>query len=288
MAPPPPNPAFGGTVFTIVMENHSAEEILGSKSAPFINSLAAGYAVAGDYYGESLHPSLPNYIWMVAGENFDVATDNPPPREHIACRSHLADQIERIGLSWRSYQESMGTPCNLQDSYPYAPKHNPFVYFDDVIGWNGSAATRPARCTDHVVDYAEFGRDLQQGTLPYYAFITPDLGNDMHDGSIADGDAWLAREVPKILAAPAFTNGGVLFLAWDEGSTVTHENPPFLVVSPHARKGFVSNTHYTTSSFLKTVQALLGVEALPCDPYPDTVPTMDDLFTVPLTLGPRA
>ena len=75
-----------------------------------------------------------------------------------------------------------------------------------------------ARCTEHVVDYSQLDADLAAGSVPEYVFITPNLTNDMHDGSIAQGDAWLAREVPKILASDRFKQGGVLFLLWDEGS----------------------------------------------------------------------
>src|SRR5205807_359288 len=127
-------------------------------------------------------------------------------------------------------------------------KHNPFVYFDDVNGWDGRAFTRPARCMDHVVDYRQLDADLTAGTLPRYVFITPDLLNDMHDGSVKRGDDWLAREVPKILSSPAFQDGGVLFLTWDEGSTLGNDEPPMIVISPYVKPGFVSRAPYTTSS----------------------------------------
>ena len=107
------------------------------------------------------------------------------------------------------------------------------------------------------------------------------MTNDMHDGSIAQGDAWLAAEVPKILGSDRFKQGGVLFLLWDEGSS-QGDDPPFIVVSPDVKAGFVSQADYDTSAFLKTTQAILGIEALPCDPQPDTVSIMSDLFTVPV------
>jgi hypothetical protein len=89
--------------------------------------------------------------------------------------------------------------------------------------------------------------------------------------------------VPKLLASSAFQSGGVLFLLWDEGGgTPAHDDPPFLAISPRARAGFVSQADYDTSAYVKTVQAVLGVDALPCDTDGGTVPTMDDLFSVPL------
>jgi len=142
------------------------------------------------------------------------------------------------------------------------------------------------RCNDHVVDYSQLDIDLAQHALPRYGFITPNLDNDMHDGSIATGDAWLAREIPKLLADDAFRDG-VVFLLWDEGSGApTGDDPPFLAISPHAKSGLASTVEYDTSSYLKTVQNMLGLEVLPCSAVADTVSSMTDLFTVPLTAGP--
>ena len=185
-------------------------------------------------------------------------------------------------MTWASYQESMGAPCGVVSHGEYAVKHNPFMYFADINGWNGSTFVPPARCAEHVVDYSQLGTDLAAGQVPDYAFITPNLQDDMHDGTVAQGDAWLAAEVPKILASDAYKNGGTLFILWDEGSS-SGDDPPFIVVSPNAKPGFISHTPYDTSSFLKTVQTMLGVEALPCAAQPDTVTTMSDLFTAPLT-----
>jgi len=280
---PTAQPRWHGTVFTIVMENKSRHEILGPRGPAFINQLARTGASAGAYHDPFVHPSEANYLWMVAGQNFGVLDDEDPSAHHLDSTSHIADQIERAGLTWKSYQESMGTPCGLTSHGRYAAKHDPFVYFNDVNGWDGSAFHPSPRCTDHVVDYSQLDADLAHHALPDYVFITPNLDHDMHDGSIAAGDAWLAREVPKLLASDAFQRGGVLFLLWDEGGgTPAHDDPPFLAISPHARAGFVSGARYDTSSYVKTVQAVLGIDALPCDADGGTVATMDDLFSVPL------
>jgi phosphatidylinositol-3-phosphatase len=273
---------WSGTVFTIVMENHSRDAILGNPAAPYINGLAKQNAVAAGYHDSFVHPSEPNYIWMVAGENFGILNDSDPsPRQTINSPSHLANQIEKAGLTWKSYQESMGQPCGLQSHGLYAAKHNPFAYFSDINGWDGTSFHPSTRCTEHIVDYSQLDADIAADTVPSYVFITPNMINDMHDGSVADGDKWLSHEVPKILATNAYKQGGALFLLWDEGTSQT-DDPPFIAISPNAKPGFVSQADYDTSSFLKTVQAMMGLEPLPCSPEPDAVSSMDDLFTVPL------
>jgi phosphatidylinositol-3-phosphatase len=284
-ATPNPAPQWTGSVFTIVMENKSRGDILGNKSAPYINQLAAQGAIAAGYHDAYVHPSEPNYIWMAAGENFGVLDDKDPIKHPIDASGHIADQLELAGLSWKSYQESMGEPCGLVSHGRYAAKHNPFVYFDDINGWDGKTFQTSARCNEHVVDYSQLDADIAANNVPKYAFITPNLDNDMHDGSVAQGDSWLSREIPKIMATDAYKNGGVIFLLWDEGSGTLgpSDDPPFIAISPNARAGTTSKVNYDTSSYLMTVQNILGLDTLPCASDATGVHAMSDLFSVPMT-----
>lgn len=273
---------FQGTVFTIVIENKSRTQLLAGTQAPFLRKFAEDNTVANGYVDTRVHPSEPNYIWMVSGQNFGILDDGAPSAHHIASASHLVDQIERVGKTWRAYQESMGTPCKVVSQGRYAVKHNPFVFFDDLVAWDTGAPVPSQRCIDNVVDYSQFDSDLASGDIADYVFITPDMVSDMHDGTIAQGDAWLAREIPKIMASDAYKNGGVLIVTADEGEG-QGDDPPFVLASPLAKKHFISDRAYDTSSYVKTVQAVLGVEALPCGASDlSGVETMDDLFTVSL------
>ena len=264
------------------MENSTVE--VRSSGTPLrlaINQLAEQNAVADGYHDAFVHPSEPNYLWMVAGENFGILDDAEPVSNHVDSTSHLADQIEHAGLTWKSYQEGMGAPCGLISQGRYAARHDPFVYFNDVSGWDGTAYQLSPRCNEHVVDYSQLDTDLANHAMPSYAFITPDLDHDMHDGTIAQGDQWLATEVPKLLGTEAFNNGGVIFLLWDEGGgSPPADDPPFIAISPNAKNGYVSLADYDTSAFLKTVETVLGVAPLPCSADAATVHTMDDLFSV--------
>jgi len=56
-----------------------------------------------------------------------------------------------------------------------------------------------------------------------------------------------------------------------------------IVISPNAKRGVVSHTTFNASSYLKTVQKIMGLETLPCDTTNrDSINTMDELFDVPL------
>ena len=134
----------------------------------------------------------------------------------LADAPNIADRLEAAGRTWTAYMEDMPSACLATDSGLYVAKHNPFVHYRDIV-------SDSARCSSHVVPFSRFSADLSSGNLAHFVWITPNLCNDMHDCSIATGDAWLSTRVPRILQSPAFRNS-VLFLTWDEarsGSAVT-------------------------------------------------------------------
>src|SRR5436305_303324 len=187
-------PAFDH-VFVIVMENHSYAEIIGSSSAPYINSLVAKGGLATNYSAVA-HPSLPNYLALSAAGTLGVTTDCTTCWQSSG---DIGDVLDNAGVSWKAYLESMPSACYVGDSYPYAEKHDPFVYFNDI-------RNNSSRCTSHVVPYGQLATDLRSAsTTPRFGWITPNMCNDMHDCAVATGDTWLSAQVPQILASPAFT-----------------------------------------------------------------------------------
>jgi phospholipase C len=268
------------TVFLIMMENHSWSDIKGSGSAPFINGTMLPMAAYATNYKTppGNHPSETNYIWLEAGSNLSITNDNPPANNHQSTPDHLVTQLEKAGVTWKSYQEDVdGKSCPLADNGLYAVRHNPAVFFDDVTD---SMSASSSRCIAHVRPYTELATDLSAGTTAQFNFITPDLCHDMHGQPIGttclsltsdlvkEGDTWLSTEVPKIMASDAYKNGGAIFVIWDEGSSAvplvgTASDGPIgaIVLSPLAKVG-ADATAYTHSSTLKTIEEIFGVALL--------------------------
>ncbi len=271
-----------GTVFLIVMENHNWSSIKSNASAPYINDTLLPMASHAEQYFNppAIHPSEPNYIWLEAGTNFGILNDAEPAQNHQSTTSHLTTLLDAAGLSWRAYQEDIGgTVCPISSQGLYAAKHNPMVFFDDVTGTNDPNS---AYCIAHQRPYTEIDADLTNDTVARYNFITPNLCNDMHNScapllnAVAQGDAWLSTEVPKILQSAAYQNDGALFITWDEGSG--GDGPiGMIVLSPLAKGGGYSNAlHYTHSSMLRTLQEIFGVTPLLGDAANAT--DLSDLF----------
>jgi len=274
------------TVFIVLMENHDWRQIADSPSAPYINGklLPQSSSTTQYFNPPGIHPSLPNYLWLEAGTSFGIRDDALPLVHHQSTSEHLATLLENAGISWKTYQEGItGTDCPLIVRGRYAPKHNPFVYFDDLTDTINPLSPH---CIDRVRPYPELADDLAAGNVAQYNFITPDQCHDMHDtsgcetrDSIMNGDLWLSREVPNILASDAFQNNGALFITWDEGLGISDGPIGMIVLSPLAVGGGYHNLiYYSHSSMLRTFQDILNV-----GPYlrdAENATSMSDLFTV--------
>lgn len=263
----PPLALAGGVdastrVFVILMENYNWADIKGNADAPYINNSLLPIASYADSYFNppGVHPSEPNYLWLEAGTNFGITNDDLPASNHQSSTSHLVTLLANAGISWRTYQEDItGTTCPTTNSYPYAPKHNPFVFFDDVVSTGCTAMMRP---------FSELAADLANNTVAHYNFITPNLINDMHDSApplnnpLKQGDTWLAQNLPAILNSSAYQNNGLVLITWDEG--IAGDGPIGLIVlSPLAKGGGYHNAvHCTHSSTLRTFQKIFGVRPL--------------------------
>ena len=179
-------------VIVIAMENTDADKassfwrrpryLYGNPQAPYVNeTLLPRYAHATDFRDPLpiSAPSEPHYVWMEAGTNVfpdhTFKSDREPERENsTASGAHLVNQIEAAGLSWMTYQEGItgaAGACPVEEDGNYAPKHNPFIFFQDVSGDPPSSSAK--RCAAHARPYHDFAGDLAPAALQTMSSLPP-------------------------------------------------------------------------------------------------------------------
>jgi hypothetical protein len=253
-------------VMVIAEENHTEEDVLGSGRAPYLADLAHRYAtLTGMTAGYPVGcPSLPAYLLMTSGSTQGVCDDEGPDAHPIGAPS-VFTQLEQAGRQWRGYAESMPAPCARDDAAGgrYLVRHAPAPYY-----------TGTARCRDWDLPLGTpstgaLHEDVTAGSLPDYAFVTPNACDDMHGASVcagdlvAAGDSWLASWLPQILAGPDYRAGRlVVVITWDEGSGSSNHIPT-VVVSP-AAEGVEVTEPVTHCGLLAMEQQLLGLPPLGC------------------------
>lgn len=198
-------------VVVILMENKEFNDIIDSGKAPFLNAFARRNVLLEHEFAVT-HPSEPNYLALTSGRTFGSTTDCG------ACTFaglNIADQLAKHHMGWKAYMQGVPSPCFKGDRagvwpYMYSSGHNPFIHYKDI-------RSAPSRCA-HIVPFSELQSDLDLGSLPRYAFISPNECNDMHSCAVGVGDRWLRRWIPRIM--PKLGANGLLILTFDEGSTL--------------------------------------------------------------------
>jgi hypothetical protein len=207
---------------------------------------------------------------------------------HPSLTSTVAPQSEwTVPLSRFSGTSAAYTNAyNGSHQYDFAPKHDGTLFFTDTNGGNDPTTANPERL--HYAPLQQLATDLANNTLARYNLITPDQFNDMHSNlstnftyngvtyvapppgqfndqeAIAEGDNFLSKFIPQIMASNAYKNNGAIVVWFDEteGGDTSQQTLAEIVISPMAKgNAFNSTLQYTHSSDLKTLQELFGVSA---------------------------
>ncbi len=247
-------------VLLVMEENQGYSAVIGNASAPYINSLAKSYASASAWYGIR-HPSLPNYLAAVSGSTWGITTNCTTCGPFSG--PSLGGQLSAAGVPWKAYMESMPSACYTgASSGAYVKRHNPFVYFSDVLG---------ASCASHVVPFTSFSSDLAGGSAPAFAWVTPNLNDDMHDGTVQTGDTWVKNHIGPILSSPWFTqHPSTVIITMDERSgdssgccsTATGGHVPMVVISNKAKGAGVLTTPGDLYGTLRSIEKTYGLGLL--------------------------
>ena len=233
-------PAAYDHVVWILMENHSYSQIIDSPSAPYINQVAGECGLATNYSAIS-HPSLPNYIALTSGSTQGITDDNPPSSHPLNVPS-IFSQLDPG--NWRSLEESMPSSCDQSDSGEYAVRHNPAAYFVNLSDCNTL--------------------DVPLSSPPNlsakFTFVTPNLIDDMHDGTVQQGDTWLSTFLPSVLSSPQYQAGKTaVFITWDEDSGNSGNHVATIAIAPSVTPGAQSGSSFTHYSLLRTTEEQLGL-----------------------------
>lgn len=192
-------------VLTIMEENHSFAQMVAGM--PYLWSLGRKYGYATKWTSIS-HPSLPNYLAIVAGSTFGITDDRNPAAHQIKANT-VFGQALNAGLTAKTYNESMPANCYLTNSNSYAVRHNPWTYF----------TPSRTRCQNRDTPSSSLLTDAANNGLPAAGMVTPNLYHDAHNGSLAAADGWLLARLPTILASTDFTSGRLaVVITTDESS----------------------------------------------------------------------
>jgi hypothetical protein len=283
-------------VVIVVEENQDFNCVIGSSNMPFLNGLAAKYAVAASFYANS-HPSISNYFVLTTGQALFKGRLGDLRTEHVDV-DNVIRELKQNGKTWRSYAEGIPTAGytggNI-DNAGYVKRHNPLAYFEKDISSQERANLAP---------FSQFSDDLAQNRLANYSFIVPNLYDDGHSvkgtngrnqGSARCGDAaalkqtddWLKNIFSPLLASKWFTDSGLLIITYDEASGDDESDGAghggggrvlTLLVSSKTKPAYRSIALYHHESILRLSLEALGVDENHWPGGAKNAPSMAEFF----------
>jgi phosphatidylinositol-3-phosphatase len=232
----------------VIFENRPYGGVIGSPQLPYITRLAKRWANMTDSHAVT-HPSQPNYLALFSGSTQGVTGDECPVTFKTA--PSLGSELLKAGVSFTGFAESMpkdgfdgclARPDKLPSGWLYARKHIPWSDFAKVPR------------SDSVV----YRHPLEQPPSRF-VWVTPNMCNDMHDCSIAAGDKWASRNLPKLIAWDQ-ANDGILIVTFDENDGSAGNQIP-TIIAGNVNPGQYSQNinHYNV---LRTIEDVFGVKAL--------------------------
>jgi phospholipase C len=238
-------------------DGHGALGYYDDSDLSYYYALADSFTLCGNYFCSILGPTLPNRVALMAGtaggnttDGLDVGSLDFPA---------IVDLLNASQVSWKCYNLGQGT-----GSTPSLSHYNPLNFFKK---WYSDP-----RLQFKEKDYQE---DLLAGTLPQMSFLITEGGISEHPpDDILKGQQKMSQMIQVLMDSSAWKSS-VLFLTFDEGGGFfDHVAPPqvdayglgfrvpMLIISPYARRGYVSGQLYEHSSILKFIERRFGLPSL--------------------------
>lgn len=223
----------------------------------FYYSLADDFTLCGYYFSSVPGPTVPNRLVMVSGTAGGNTTDTLSPGS--VDWPTIVDVLDAHHVSWKCYNLGLGL-----GSAGSLEHFNGLTFFKK---WQN----------DQLLRFTEddYTADLQAGTLPQVSFlITEELISEHPPTDIQMGQQKMADVINALISSSSWKSSA-LFLTYDEGGGFfDHVAPPqvdayglgmrvpTLVVSPYARRGYVSGQLYEHSSILKFIERRFDLPSL--------------------------
>jgi phospholipase C len=224
------------------------------------HALARSFTLCARFFSEVRGPSFPNHLMLIAA----VAPRHDDPRvppEQWACPRYCYDvptlvgQMEAAGKSWRAYDETGFV--------------SPFGMIRKLVD------------SPNIVPASQFESDARAGVLPNLSYVFSTREQSDHPPyDLCSGQAWTLRQIRAVAEGPHWKSTAI-FVLWDDwGGFHDHVQPPTverdlegrplrygyrvpcLVISPYARKGYLSMQPHSHLSVMRFVEDTFGLTPL--------------------------
>lgn len=248
-------------VVILIEENHAYSQIIGASTAPYINSLATDTDAVSFTDSHAIeHPSQPNYLDLFSGSDQGITSDNLPSTFPFTT-PNLGAQLIAAKKTFTIYSEGLpSVGYNGASSGEYARKHNP------ASNWMGTGTNNIPTTTNQ--PFTAFPTNY--ANLPTVSIVVPNLDDDMHDGTIKQGDTWAKTNI-KAYVTWAKKNKSILILTWDEDDNEHGNLISTIIIGQQVKYGNNDPQAINHYSVLRTIEDMYKL------PYAGAASTATDI-----------
>jgi phospholipase C len=238
--------------------------------------MAQQYVLADRMFESNCGPSFPAHLMLISGQmgysdnpTVPWGCDNKTFRKAQICYNFptLADEMDAARISWKYYSNGGNSVKNMSI-------------------WQAFQAISQVRygpdwTNGDVAKSTSFFTDVSGGRLPSVSWIVPTGVNSDHPGSNSfgtkssdTGPAWVSSIVNAVGSSKYWKNTAI-FVTWDDwGGWYDHVAPqqidqnglgfrvPLLVISPYAKRGYVSHVQHEFGSILHFTEEQFSLPSL--------------------------
>jgi phospholipase C len=247
--------------------------------------MARQFVLADEMFASNFDvSSFISHQYIISAQN-DSALNYPDGE--WGCPGGPSDKIPLLGRR-RKFPDGTEVPCwnpaTLGDELDKAGL--PWAFYAVGIGPHGHGIWSAYQAIDHIYNGPDWSKDvisppsqflsdIGNGKFADVTWITPTFPNSDHAGSGSKtGPSWVASLVNAI-GKSQYWKSTAIFIFWDDyGGWYDPEPPayvdndglglrlPLLIISPYAKKGYVSHVHYEHGTILKFVEETFGLHSL--------------------------
>ncbi len=244
----------------------------------------AHHFTLGDHMFSSVATAtFPNHLYSVAAQSGGVVT-NPQNwhngwgcdsgKQVFTLKQNAAGKISGGGtcFSFATLADRMQS-AHVPWAYYAAPPSNLGYIFSTLDAFRSIRETK--LWTTNVKDEATFAADARAGRLPAFSWVTPRFETSSHPPfTICAAENWFVSKMNALMQGPDWSSTAVV-LVWDDfGGFYDHVAPPrldtmglgprvpLLIISPYAKRGYISHTTYSFESVLKTFEEIADLPPL--------------------------
>jgi phospholipase C len=233
---------------------------------PFYYTLASTFSVADRYFSSVPGPTWPNRMFMLSGTSYGHIRNAPPPARDE--ERSIFHQLEEAGVTWAVY--AAARPTFEEQIFPKLASEK----------------------GEHFLDVPAFLAAASSGELPAFSWVTSAGQHNEHPPkNVQEGEEFVEAIVSAVLHSPAWERTALFFTYDEHGGFYDHVPPPsacppdktapirrsddvnegfdrlgvrvpLIVISPFAKRHYVSHTVYDHTSILRFVQARFDLPAL--------------------------